>query len=79
MINEKPEAFKQVHLLLNCAIDDEFGLSDGAKKIHEILLEHGIDHQFEIYSDPSVALTPHILGIGYHILPAIQFCIKHFS
>jgi len=79
LIKENPEAFKQVHLLLNCAVDDEFGLTDGAKNIHESLLEHGIDHQFEIYSDPSVALTPHMLGIGYHILPAIRFCIKYFS
>jgi len=79
LIKEKPESFKQVHLLLNCAIDDEFGLTDGAKKIHETLLEKGIDHQFEIYSDQSVALSPHMLGIGYHILPTIQFCIKYFS
>ena len=79
LIKEKPEAFKQVHLLLNCAADDEFGLTEGVKQIHEALLEYGIDHQFEIYSDPNVALSPHLLGIGYHILPAIQFCIKYFS
>ena len=79
MIKENPEAFKQVHLLLNCAVDDEFGLTEGVKKIHETLLEHGIDHQFDIYPDPKVALTPHILGIRYHILPGIRFCVQYFS
>ena len=79
IIKEKPDAFKQVHLLLNCAINDEFGLTDGVKKIHETLLEHGIEHQFEIYSDPKVELTPHMLGIGYHILPGIRFCIEKFK
>jgi len=79
IIKQKPDAFKQVHLLLNCAINDEFGLTDGVKKIHETLLEHGIEHQFEIYSDPKVELTPHMLGIGYHILPGIRFCIEKFK
>ena len=79
IIKEKPDAFKQVHLLLNCATNDEFGLAEGIKKIHETLLEHGIDHQYDLYSDPGVALTPHILGIGYHILQGIRFCIQYFS
>ena len=79
IIREKPDAFKQVHLLLNCAINDEFGLAEGVKKIHETLLEYGIEHQFDLYSDPEVVLTPHILGIGYRILPAIRFCIEKFT
>ena len=79
LIKEKPDAFKQVHLLLNCADNDEFGLAEGAKKIHETLMEYGIDHQFDLYSDPDVALTPHILGIGYHILQGIHFCTEKFT
>jgi S-formylglutathione hydrolase FrmB len=79
IIREKPDAFKKVHLLLNCAINDEFGLAEGVKKIHESLLEYGIEHEFDLYSDPEITLTPHILGIGYHILPAIRFCIQYFS
>ncbi|MFX1337479.1 MAG: alpha/beta hydrolase-fold protein [Promethearchaeota archaeon] len=79
LIKENPDAFKQVQLLLNCADNDEFGLAEGAKKIHETLIEYGIDHQFELYSDPGVALTPHILGIGYHILQGIHFCTEKFA
>ena len=79
VIRENPEALKQVHLLLNCESSDEFGLADGTKKIHETLLEFGIEHQFDLYSDPKTALTPHMLGIGYHILPGIRFCFQYFS
>lgn len=79
LIKENPDAFKQVQLMLSCADNDEFGLADGAEKIHGTLLDIGIDHQYELYSDPEVALTPHILGIGYHILPAIHFCTKKFT
>jgi pimeloyl-ACP methyl ester carboxylesterase len=78
IIRENPKALKQVHLLLNCERTDEFGLADGTMKIHETLLEFGIDHQFELYSDPTVVLTPHILGIGYKILPGIRFCLEYF-
>jgi S-formylglutathione hydrolase FrmB len=78
MIRKNPEALKQVQLLLNCERSDEFGLAEGAKQIHQNLIEAGIDHQFELYADPKAALTPHILGIGYHILPSIRFCIEKF-
>lgn len=79
LISKKLNAFKEVHLLLNCAENDEFGLDEGVKKIHETLLEYGIAHEFDLYSDPEIALTPHILGIGYHILPGIRFCVQYFS
>ena len=79
LIKEHQDAFKQVYLLLNCADNDEFGLAEGSEKIHETLKKYGVEHQFELYSDPKVALTPHILGIGYHILPGIRFCINKFK
>ncbi|MFX0102319.1 MAG: alpha/beta hydrolase [Candidatus Hodarchaeota archaeon] len=79
VIKKHPDALKKVHLQLNCDINDEFGLTKPAKKIHRTLKRLGIEHEFEIYSDPKTVLSPHIVGIGYHILPGIQFCCKYFS
>ncbi|MEM2134803.1 MAG: alpha/beta hydrolase-fold protein [Candidatus Jordarchaeaceae archaeon] len=76
MIRKNPKALKKVHLLINCESTDEYGLTQEARKIHETLVELGIEHQFEIYSDPKAALSPHILGIAYHILPGIKFCLQ---
>jgi len=76
VIKQNPESFKHVKLLLNCADNDEFGLTMAAEKIHETLTELGIDHEYDLYSDPKVALTPHMLGIGYHIIPGIKFCLN---
>jgi len=79
LIEKKPQSLKNVKLLLNCAKNDEFGLTQVANSIHETLLKHGIDHEFDLYLDEWTRLSPHILGIGYHILDGIKFCLKSFS
>jgi hypothetical protein len=79
MIRENPDALKTVHLLINCESTDEFGFSRETEKIHQTLIELGIRHQFEIYTDPRAALSPHMIGIAYHIVPAIRFCQQHFT
>jgi len=79
MIRKNPNALKKVKLLINCEDTDEYGLTGEARKIHETLEELGIKHQFEIYSDPKAALSPHILGIAYHILPGIKFCLQQLT
>jgi len=78
ILKEKPKALKEIHLLLNCEENDEFGLANATIQIHKNLKNLGIEHQFEIYSDPNAALSPHMLGIAYHIIPAIRFCTKFF-
>ncbi len=79
VIKENPEAFKELHLQLNCEKTDEFGLTQVSEEIHAILSELGVDHEFEIYSDKKTVMSPHIFGIGYHILPGIRFCLKYIS
>lgn len=79
VIKEHPEALRKVHLLLNCAENDEFGLAEVSEALHETLKELNVDHEYELYNDPKAALTPHILGIGYHILPGMKFCSKFFK
>ena len=79
IIRDKPNSLKQVNLMLNCEIDDEYGLNTVAEKIHETLLEFDIEHQFEMYSDPEAALSPHYFGMIFHFLTSIRFCLKHFK
>lgn len=76
LIEKYPESLKKVHLQLNCERTDEFGLADAAIQLHEKLIEMKIEHDYELYFDPKATLTPHILGIGYHVLPGIKFCLK---
>ncbi len=79
IISQTYENFKDVNLLINCEENDEFGLAVGAKRLHDLLEDLKIPHEFEIYSDPAAALTPHILGIGYHVLPGINFCLENLK
>lgn len=76
LIKERPEALKKVNLMLNAARNDEMGSAIGAQGIHETLTDFEIAHQFELYDDPKISLSPHVLGIGYHIMLAIKFCLR---
>jgi enterochelin esterase-like enzyme len=79
LIKKRPEALKQVHLMINCARNDEMGSAIATEQIHETLNEFKIPHQYELYDDPKTSLSPHILGIGYHITPAIKFCLEFIN
>ncbi|MFX0139547.1 MAG: hypothetical protein ACFFDN_38250, partial [Candidatus Hodarchaeota archaeon] len=79
VIKNNPEALKQLHLFLSCEKTDEFGLSPGTENIHKTLKSLGIDHTFDFFSDPKAALSPHMFGIGYKIIPAMKFCTKFFK
>ena len=78
VIAEHPLALKNSNVMLYCDTKDEFGLSPQARKIHEALLACGIQHEFDNPDDPAVAITPHTLGCGIHIIPAFQFCCNAF-
>jgi len=79
LIKKRPEALKQVHLMINCAQNDEMGSAIATKQIHETLNEFKIPHQYELYDDPKISLSPHVLGIAYHIIPAIKFCLEFIN
>lgn len=73
-----PEAFQGVRLLLNCEESDEFGFAGPCRRFHALLQRQGIDHAFEIYSDPEAArISPHSLGIAWHILSGLRFCLRN--
>ncbi|MFX1407707.1 MAG: alpha/beta hydrolase-fold protein, partial [Promethearchaeota archaeon] len=79
LIKEHPNALKEIHLLINSDHRDEMGSAIATEGIHKTLDELGIPHQFELYEDPKAYLSPHILGIAYHILPAIQFSLQFIN
>ncbi|UCC20824.1 MAG: hypothetical protein JSV62_05970 [Promethearchaeota archaeon] len=78
IIRKNPDILKGLNILLNCEINDEFGLTDVTEQLHETLLELDIDHDYEIYSEPKAALSPHIFGIASKISTGIRFCLKYF-
>jgi len=77
LLGRHPRAFQDVRLLLNCARSDEFGFAEPCSRFHVQLQDKGIEHDFEIYSEPKAErISPHILGIAWHILPGLRFCLQ---
>jgi enterochelin esterase-like enzyme len=77
LVETHPEAFRDVRLLFNCEESDEFGFAEPCRRFHALLQRQGIDHTFEIYSDSETArISPHSLGIAWHILPGLRFCLQ---
>ncbi len=79
LLARNPGVFKNIPLQVNCSRDDEFSLAGEAAKLHLTLQQLRINHEFDFYSDPAAALSPHILGIAYRVLPAIRFCLPYIS
>jgi pimeloyl-ACP methyl ester carboxylesterase len=71
--------FEGASIFISCDKDDEFGLAPEATKIHLSLTAARLDHFFDLYADPAAALSPHIIGIGHQVLPAIKFCLDHLT
>jgi enterochelin esterase-like enzyme len=71
--------FNGMAVLINCHRDDEFGLAPEAERLHASLFAKGVEHLYELYSDTDAALTTHMLGIAYHVGPAIRFCLERLS
>ncbi|MBD3338667.1 MAG: hypothetical protein GF353_06150 [Candidatus Lokiarchaeota archaeon] len=76
---KNPDAFKDVNLLINCHRKDEYGFADETRRIHQTLNDLGIDHLFEIYKDYRTKLAPHMLGIAYKMIPAIEYSVQCFN
>lgn len=79
MVGEQPAALKGKPVFLYCDAKDEFGLCPPTRQLHEALIEHGIEHEFQNPDDPAVAITPHVLGCGINIMPALKFCCDAFK
>ncbi len=77
LLDHHPRAFRDTRLQFNCARTDEFGFAGPCSRFHAQLQDRGIEHDFEIYSEPKAErISPHILGIAWHILPALLFCLR---
>lgn len=78
-IKNEADPFRGMPLFISCHKDDEFGLAPEAETIHHSLAAAGVPHYYDLYADGSAALTPHMLGIAYQILPAIKFCLDRIG
>ena len=77
LLERHPQALKEVRLQFNCARSDEFGFAEPCRRFHAQLEDRGIEHGFEIYEAPKAErISPHILGIAWHILPALSFFLR---
>ena len=75
-----PGALRGVHLLLNCAEDDEFALTGPCRRLAEKLEGLGLSCELEIYAARGLnRLSPHAVGIASRILPAIRFCLRNLG
>ena len=69
-----------VRLHFDCDRSDEFGFAGPCERFHAQLEERGIEHSFRIYSEPKAErISPHMLGIAWHVLPALHFCLDPTS
>jgi len=76
MAARTPGALRGVRLLVNCAEDDEFGLTGPCRRFAERLEGLGLPCELEIYAARGLnRLSPHAVGIAGRILPAIRFCL----
>lgn len=71
------EAFKEVHLQLKCHAYDP--LAPTVEIFHEFLELFKIPHEYELYIGKKYELSPHVFGCIFELIPAIQFCLKHFQ
>lgn len=77
LLDSHPDAFRGVRVLFNCDEHDEFGFAAPCRRFHALLNKRGIEHGFEIYEEPKARrISPHALGIAWHILPALRFCLR---
>ncbi|MHA1370307.1 MAG: alpha/beta hydrolase [Promethearchaeota archaeon] len=79
LIRKCSKQLDQLNIMVNCEERDEFGLAEEVRKIHNTLKQLKIKHEFEIYFDEQVSLSPHILGIGFHILAGLEYCCQFFK
>jgi S-formylglutathione hydrolase FrmB len=76
LLNMLPVPSQKASILINCERGDDYGLAPEAVRLHQTLLQRGIAHSYDLYSDPDAALSPHMFGIAYHIIPALQYCLQ---
>ncbi|UYP47618.1 hypothetical protein NEF87_003903 [Candidatus Lokiarchaeum ossiferum] len=80
VILQYPSAFKDLTLILSCDILDEYHFAPEIREFHQVLLNHNIPHEIDIYEDSQAEkISPHTLGIGNQILPSIKRCLNEIK
>ena len=66
-------------IFLSCDPHDEYGLYPFAQDMHFLLERNKIVHSSFLEEDPRTELSPHIFGIAFKFISALQYCTSHFS
>jgi S-formylglutathione hydrolase FrmB len=75
-----PGALAGARLLLNCALDDEYGLAGPCRRFAAKLESLSLACELELYEARGLyRLSPHAVGIAARILPGIRFCLRHLE
>ncbi|MCF2139549.1 MAG: hypothetical protein K9W44_05805 [Candidatus Lokiarchaeota archaeon] len=78
IFEENPENLRSMKIWLSCDSHDEYGLFSFAQNMHDLLKEKDIPHYFSLEHDPRTELSPHIFGIAFEFLNALQYCTQDF-
>jgi len=82
ILKNSPEPFRNMKILINCEMKDEFGFSAQTKKLQKVLTDMGIEKEVDIdiyFNKNSEKLSPHEVGIGFHLFPGILYCLKNLG
>ncbi|QEE17570.1 alpha/beta hydrolase-fold protein [Promethearchaeum syntrophicum] len=82
IIKKTPQPFSNIKIMINCEIKDEYGFSAQIMKLKTFLAKMEFKHKvdIDIYQNKiAEKLSPHILGIGYHLFPGIYYCLENMS
>jgi len=82
IIKNSSQPFRNMKMLINCERKDDYGFSAQTKKLQKVLTNMGIEKEIDIdiyYNKNSEKLSPHDVGIGFQLFPAILYCLKNIT
>ena len=82
IIKNSSQPFRNMKILINCERKDDYGFSAQIKKLQKVLTNMGIEQEIDIdiyYNKNSEKLSPHDVGIGFHLFPGILYCLKNMG
>ncbi len=75
VIVAKADSLTNMNIHISCHKDDDFNLAPEVLRIGHSLKQYGVPNSIDIFTNPRAAFTPHTLGIAYHMLPTLKYCV----
>lgn len=74
-VEQHPERLMGTDIFLSCEVGDEYGIESTTRKLHDVMVAHGIPHEFIVGNDPRNFISPHTLGSFSQVVNALHFCM----